>query len=374
MNAPLHEGHHEHEAITERFCTEALLTDVSVGPSELKVLMKDMGSSLVVSGRSEKMRIHIHSNEPDQVMLKLRNYGTIIEQKVDDMLRQQQATSKNHPRIAVISDTIADIPSELADKYHIHFLPLYLIIDDVSYLDKFSITTNSFYEMMDTGKKFSTSQADRNTIERNLSFLMQNYDHVLVITVASKLSGTYNAIAQYAKNYPQIHVFDSRQNSGAQGLVVLKAAKLAYKGKDIDYIVSFLEEFTKRTKIYVSVKTLKYMIRQGRISKVTGLIGKMINLKPVVSLGEDGSGIIADKAFSLSGNVRKIMKLVKKAPVENYIIVHSLDPVRAGKIASKVEAITGKKPEYIETISPIVAMNAGIGAVAVALTYEKESK
>ncbi len=366
------EHEYELETITERYCTEALMKDVSVGPGELKALMKDEGSSLVVSGRKDKMRIHIHTNHPDTLMFKLRQYGEIVEQKVDDMIRQQQATTKGHPRIAVVTDTIADIPLSLADQYHIHLLQLYLMIDDVSYLDKFTITTNTFYQMLDIGKTFSSSQPDRLSIERNLNFLTENYDHVLVISVASKLSGTYNAVMQYAKDNPKVVVVDSRQNSGAQGLVAIEAAKMAFEGRSLEEIVDYIPKLSDRTKIYVSVKTLKYMVRQGRVSKVTGLIGKLMNLKPVIGLAKDGGGAIVAKSFSLSGNVRAILKLVKKAPVVNYAIVHSLDEKRALKLATKVEAITGKKPDYIEMISPIVAMNAGIGAVAIAVTYEKE--
>lgn len=360
------------ETITERYCTEALIGNGKVTPQELKELFKEDGSSLVVSGRIDKMRIHIHTNHPDQVFFKLRNYGEIIEQKVDDMIRQNQAAQPNHPRIAVVTDSIADIPMEIADKYHIHLIPMYLLVDDVSYVDKLTISTSTFYQMMDINEHFSSSQPDKITIERNLNFLMEHYDHVLVITVASRLSGTYNAISQFAKVHEKIIVLDSKHNSGSQGLVVIKAAEMAYEGKSIDEILEVIPKMIRRTKIYVSVKTLKYMVRQGRVSKVTGLIGKIINLKPVISLGKDGEGIIAAKAFSLAGNVKQIMKLLKRAPVESYAIVHSLAEKRAQKLADKVEALTGKKPLFIEMISPIVAMNAGIGAVAVALTYEKE--
>lgn len=370
------QSHEKHqgfaEVLNQRYCSEALMINCKVGPSELKIILKDFGESLVVSGRQDKMRVHIHTNHPDVLFLKLREYGEIIEQKVDDMIRQQQATQEDHPSIAILTDTIADIPLSIADQYHIHYLPLYLIIDGVSYLDKFTITTNTFYQMLDKGKSFSSSLPDKLTIERNLNFLLQNYETVLVITVASKLSGTYHTIKKFAETNPRVHVFDSKQNSGAQGLVVIEAAKMAFAGKSMEEIVEALPAISSRTKIYVSVRTLKYMVRQGRLSKVGGLIGKIINLKPVVSLGKEGEGTIAAKSFSLGGNVRAILKLVKRAKVVNYAIVHSMDEKRALNFARKVEAITGKKPDYIESISPIVAMNAGIGAVAIALTYETE--
>lgn len=364
--------HHENEIITERYCTEMLLKDCSKSTQEVKNLLSKYGSSLVVSGRPSTMRVHIHTNDPSQIVYELRNVGEIIEQKVDDMIRQNQTLSSDHPRIAVVTDSIADFPLEMADRYHVHLIPMYLIADDISYLDKLTITAKTFYKLMDSSKHFSSSQPDKLTIERNLAMLLPHYDQILMITVASRLSGTHNAISQFAKLHPKIVVFDSKQNSGAQGLVVLKACELVEEGKSITEIVPILEDFTKRTKIYVSIKTLKYMVKMGRISKVTGLIGKLINLKPVISLSIEGAGIIRAKAFSLRGNVKQIMRIIGKGEVERYAMVHSLAADRAQKLAHIIERKTGKKPLFTELISPIVAMNAGIGAVAIAVTFKKE--
>ena len=364
--------HVTNETITERYCTEVLLKDCNKNTLEVKTLLNKYGSSLVVSGRPSKMRVHIHTNDPSQIVFELRKIGEILEQKVDDMIRQNQTVNKDHPRIAIVTDSIADIPLALADRYQIHMIPMYLIADDISYLDKLTITAQTFYKLMDSSKSLSSSQPDKLTIERNLSALLEHYDHILVVTVASRLSGTFNAIHQFSKLHPKIVVFDSKQNSGAQGLVVLKACELIEAGVSIAEIVPLLEDFTSRTKIYVSVKTLKYMVKMGRVSKVTGLVGKIINLKPVIGLSPEGAGVISAKAFSLRGNVKQIMKLLSKGEVENYAIVHSLAGERAQKLAKLIEKKTGIKPLYTELISPIVAMNAGIGAVAVAITFKKE--
>lgn len=358
--------------ITERYCTEALLKDVRISSDQMREAFMTDGSSLIVSGRQEKMRLHIHTDYPANVFLKLRQYGQVIDQKVDDMIRQEQAISLSHPKIAIVTDTIADIPMDIRDQFHIHLLPANLLVDGTSYLDKVTITTETFYELLSKAKSFSSSQPDKVMIERNLEFLEDYYDHILVITVASKLSGTYNAIYQYAKTHPKVHVFDSKQNSGAQGLVVYEAAKKINEGLAIDEVMNHLHSFTTRTRIYVSVKTLKYMVRQGRVKKVTGIVAKIMNLKPVISLDADGGGIIKRKAFSLHKNVQQILELAKQAPVESYAIVHALAPERAQKLADQMENITGLKPLYTTMITPIVAMNAGIGAIAVAITFTKE--
>ena len=356
----------------ERYCTEALITNSKVSTDELKHLFANDGSSLIVSGRTDKTRLHIHTDNPDRFFLKLAEYGKITEQKVDDMKRQLDAVRTPHPEIALLTDSIADLPADLMDQHQVHLLPMGLLVDDVPYLDKVTISSETFYTLLKSADKLSSSQPNNKQIERMLDFLLDHYKQVLIVTVSSQMSGTYNAYYQYAKDHPEVKVFDSRQNSGAEGLVVLQAAKMIESGKKLDEIISELDQFTARTKIFVSVKTLKYMVKQGRVSKVTGLAAKIMNLKPVIGISPDGKGIIVKKALSLAGNVRQIMNLVKLAPVEQYAIIHSESEKRASKLASMIEEVTGKKPLYMMSISPIVAMNAGIGAVAVALTYESE--
>jgi uncharacterized protein len=356
--------------IVERYCTEGMIINVNRTKEELKKIFENDGSSLIVSGRSDKMRLHIHTDHPDQFFLKLNHYGTIVEQKVDDMLRQIDAIKSGHPKTAIVTDSIADIPMHLLDQYAVHLIPVNLLVDGVNYLDKVTISTDTFYAILKNAKQVSSAAPSQKAIERALEFIEDHYDHVLVITVASKLSGTYNTFVQYAKNHPKIHVFDSRQNSGAQGLVVFEAAKMAKNGASIEAIEHHLDTFTGRTKIFVSLNTLKYMVRQGRISKMKGFAAKVMNMKPIISLAKDGSGTIQDKAFSLGGTEKKILELLQRKPVVSYAVVHAQADARANRLARKIEALLGKKPEYITSISPIVAMNAGLGAVAVAVTYE----
>ncbi|PKK97475.1 MAG: fatty acid-binding protein DegV [Tenericutes bacterium HGW-Tenericutes-1] len=358
----------------ERYCTEALIMNSKKTSDELKQLFAQDGSSLIVSGRIDKTRLHIHTNHPDQFFYKLSEYGQIVEQKVDDMHRQLDAVRKAHPEIAILTDSIADVPADLMDKYQIHLLPIGLLVDDVPYLDKVTISSETFYKLLKKADHFSSSQPNQKQIERTLDFLLDHYKEVLVITVSSQMSGTYNAFMQYAKDHPEVKVFDSLQNSGAEGLVVLEAAKLVEAGKNTSEIVEKLNDFTKRTKIFVSVNTLKYMVKQGRVSKVTGIAAKIMNLKPVIGIDENGKGMIARKALSLNGNVRQILELVSKGKVSQYAIVHSEAEERANKLAQKIENITGLKPLYTMSISPVVSMNAGLGTIAVALTYENEVK
>ena len=345
----------------------------------LRLGLRDLGDSLIVAGNNTKSRIHIHTNFPEEVFKFLRQKGNIIQQKADDMKRQYEGSYNRKYNIALITDSIADLPNEIMDKYQINLLPLNLVLEDTSYLDKVTITPEIFYNLLDKLENYpSSAQPSPKIIEQLYQSLLQNYDEILVITVAKEQSGTNNlfnkAAEKMAKEGKRIEVIDSKQNSGAEGLLVMKAAELIHNGTSLDEIISEIERLRDKTKILVSVNTLKYMVKSGRLGKVTGIVGKLINLKPVVSLDSSGKGKIEDKAFSLKSNTKKIIDQIKRTNKDNkitrYSIVHANDPIRAEEYRLKCVEVLGKEPEYIMNISTIVGMSAGVGSVAVAYMSE----
>lgn len=371
---------HEIGNIDHRYCTEALVMGKEIILPQIKSELENLGDSLIVAGNNNKARIHIHTNFPQKVMKILRDRGTIIEQKVDDMKRQYESSYERKYNIALVTDSIADLPMEIIDKYQINVVPLNIIIENSSYLDKVTVTPEMFYDLLDEVDEYpSSAQPSIKVVENLFTSLLENYDEILTITVAKEQSGTNNIFLKAAENISRIgkriEVIDSKQNSGAEGLLVMKAAELIHKGTSLDGIVREIKRLRDQTKILVSVNTLKYMVRSGRISKVSGIAGKLINLKPVISIDENGKGKIEDKAFSLISNTKKIMNILKNDHKSNeitrYAIVHANDPIRAEEYREKIIQIINKEPEYIMNISTIVGMSAGVGSVAVAYMKEK---
>ena len=356
-----------------RFCTEALIRGENLDVNRLKEELPVFGDSLVVAGSKKTVRIHIHTDRPADVFEYLDGISKISEQKVDDMRRQFEAANHKKYPIALVTDSIADLPIELIDQYQIHQVPINLHMNDSNYLDKVTIQSSRFYEMMDSLTVYPTSaQPNVKTLENFFSFLTTYYKEILVVTVSEKMSGTYHSFMEASKKFPNHHIriFNSRQNSGAEGLLVLKAAKLIEQGLTFDDIISSLEAFTSKSKILVSVKVLKYMIRSGRLTKVSGTIANLMHLKPVISIDESGAGIIFSKALSVHSADKKIYahmtEIVKKHGIDSYAIVHANAPERAESYRKTYVELIGKEPLYIMDISTVVAMNAGIGTVAIA--------
>ncbi len=371
---------HSHFDLVNRYCTEALVQGENLDLESIREELKLFGESLIVAGNQRTMRIHIHTLYPEAFFAKLKDYGQIVFQKVDDMQRQYETLYDRNSKIALITDSIADLPQEYMDKYQIHLFPLNLLINDSNYLDKLTITPQYFYDLMDSLDTYpSSSQPTAVDVENFLKGIVNNYEKILIVTVSKQMSGTYNTFFKAVENLSigkeKFTIIDSKTNSGAQGLVVLKAAEEIAAGKSFEEIVKSVEETIKRTRIYVSVPTLEYMYKSGRIGKAQQIALNMINMKPVVSIDENGDGIIIGKAFSTKGNTKKISELVKDImkdnDIERYSLVHARADERLAEYEAYYRELIGFEPEYIVEISPVVALNAGIGSVAISLTYKE---
>lgn len=363
--------------LENRYCTEALIEGENLDIDYIREKLKEFGVSLISAGNKKKMRIHIHTENPDELFFKLKEYGKITYQKVDDMKRQYESMYSRNSDIALVTDSIADLPKELMDKYQIHLVPLNLLIEDTNYLDKVTITPSYFYKLMDQLEEYpSSSQPTVLEVEKALNELSEHYKSIVVVTVSKQMSGTYNsfiqAVEKLAKKDINIEVIDSKLNSGAQGLVVLRAAEEIAKGKSFNEVVKITRETVENTDIFVSVPTLKYMLKSGRVGKAKAMAASILNLKPVVSIDEDGNGIVIGNAFSTNGNTKKIKELVdeimKDKTISRYSLVHANASDRLEEYKKYYEELLGKEAEYIMEISPIVAMNAGIGCVAISVT------
>ncbi len=362
-----------------RYCTEALISANDLDQNQIKGHLKTIGDSLVIAGNKRRLRVHIHTDFPEQVFQYLSTHGSILEQKVDDMVRQFEMVNHKKYDIALVTDSIADLPKSLVDQYQIHQYPLGLMIDDTTYYDKLTIQSADFYQMMDSLKVYPTSsQPNPKSLANFFSQLTTYYDKIIVLTVSSKMSGTYQTFVDATSKFADknITVIDSLQNSGAEGLLVLKAAQAIEAGMPYDELVNYINDLKKESKILVSVQTLKYMVKGGRVKKVTGLIGKILNLKPVISIDEKGEGIIFDKGFSIKTSNKKIFNhiesVLKNNEIDSYAIVHANAQDRADEYKQVYKDLIGKDPEYIMDISSIVALSAGIGTVAIA--YVKGAK
>lgn len=374
----------EEENREATYCTEVFLSTESVDSNksgdelsrELKTLLHPYGSSLIVSTAGDRTRVHIHTEEPATVVELLSPYGRLLEQKVDNMKWQEGVRKKRRHPVGILCDSIADLPREFLEEHQIFQLPLGILMNDTVYLDKQTMGLPELFRAIPKAETYPTSsQPEPSRVKAMLEQALELYESLIIITVSSKMSGTYQAIAKEVHDMDllgkPVTVIDALTNSGAEGLLVKRAAELLDQGLSYDEVVEDIETSRRKTKIYVCLDTIEYMAKGGRISNTVGKVGMKVGLRPIVTIDDGGNGVPLGMGFSRRSLTRQIMKRVRKINeaegVAAYSIVHADNLELAEDYQRLLTQMTGKGPAYISEISSIVAIHSGPGSVAICL-------
>jgi uncharacterized protein len=359
------------EALTYRYCTE-VLADAPGGLEGLRPALEALGDSLIVVHAGSRVRVHVHTDRPDEVVELLRARGRVRQQKADDMRDQYETVHHRRHPIALVTDSACDLPRAILDEHQVHVIPLRVLFGDIEYLDRVTLTPERFGTLQRTARPYpTTSQPPSADLHRTFAWLARHYESIIAVHTSGKLSGTFAASAREAARVTgrKITVIDSRNLSGSLGLVVLAAAEAIATGRSHDEVVAGIEAALPRARILVSVRTLDYMVRGGRVSPLKGLLATVLNLKPIVSLDPEGRSLLFGKSFSVQANLSKILAMVaadhRERPLRSWAIVHAGVPEAARAFADRVRAVVGSEPRYLMEISPVVSLNSGPGAIAV---------
>lgn len=371
---------HIQEEVKYRYCTEGILKNLTVDQKSLSQMLQNHGDSVVIGGNEKTKHIHVHTNHPADMFHQLKEISLVTFNKADDMLRQSEAIYKRKYSIALVTDSTCDLPRNLMDHYQVNMVPININFGESHYLDKVTILPDQFYSLLDQHSEFpKTSQVNEKAFVNLYAQLSANYDSIIAIHLTEKFSGTfYNsqkaALTVFQELNKPIAVLNSKNLSGALGLLILRAAQAIEAGHSHDEIVAMVSAWIKNTHIFVSVKTLKYMVRGGRVSHFKGIVARMLNVNPIVSMDEHGASYIFGKTYSQQSNMEKVMlhlsSICKGREIWNYIVLHAQNTGAAEWYANKMKAFTGKEPVSVVNISPVIGANAGIGTAAVAIMFK----
>jgi DegV family protein with EDD domain len=360
-----------------RYCSEAVLSNLTVTVLTIKETISCFGDSLMLAGGQEKLHIHIHTNEPERLFDRLFRLGELYSSKVDDMLRQYQISHDRKFPIGIVTDTACDLPMDLLDEYQISQIPFGINFGSRLYLDKLTISPVRFYHKLRYGKVHPvSSQPSPVTVKNHLEFAASHYKHIIAVHISDKLSGIYQTSSVLIEKMAEgkAAVVNSRHLSVSEGLVTLRIARAVEAGNSFRQIVQESDRWIANTKIYTDINTLKYMVRGGRVKPLAGMVASILNLKPIVSLDAEGKAIAWGKSLSRKRNMAKIVNQIKSElqtkTLWEYAIVHADAEARALKYAEILTAVTGKKPAYIIPLSPVVGVHNGVGTVGIGVSYD----
>ena len=216
--------------------------------------------------------------------------------------------------VRIITDSGFDIPGELDPRLTV--IPLSITFGTTTYADGVDITNDRFYELLiESDELPKTSQATPYVYAQAFDKVKEAGDEAVVITLSSKLSGTYQSAVTAASDYEGIYVVDSKNVTIGQGILVQYALKLAEEGYDAKVIAEALEDARERICLLALLDTLEYLKRGGRIPKSVGTIGELLSIKPVVGV-EDGEVVMLGKARGSKNGRNQLHQQVEKRGIE----------------------------------------------------------
>jgi DegV family protein with EDD domain len=372
-----HRVHSFKNEVTHRYCAEALLQGKAMDLEKVRGLVQSFGESAIVAGSEVKLRLHVHTDEAADLFFRLKDFGAIVQIKVDDMRRQYQASHNRKWPIALVTDSACDLPLDFIENHQIQMIPFNLSFGETLFLDKLTVTPEQFYTLLKTRREHpKTAQASVATVQSLFSFLSTHYESILHFSISDKLSGAYAFSRQAAEKFAskKISVIDTKNLSLGEGLIVMRAAEAIEQGLSHDEVRRQSDEWIAKTRIWVDVASLKYLVRGGRISPMKGLLARLLNLKPIITLDEEGRGFPFGKSFGRRANMKKILRLAAeyaaRGKIWRYSIVHAQNLPRAQKYARIMEEMFGNPPAFIMEVSPVVGAHNGVGVVGIAVMLE----
>jgi DegV family protein with EDD domain len=307
-------GQEEH--LTHRYCTECVVIGEQVDRRHLREQLSSLGSSLVVAGLQKKVRVHIHVNDPAEVFRVAARFGEVSGEKTDDMQRQQHAAHATGRRVAVVTDSAADIPEEDMDRLDIHMVPVRVHFGEHSYLDKVGITPEEFFaEIARNPQHPKTSQPPPGDFRRQFEFLASHFDAVVSVNITRQASGTCGAAETAASRVGgrgKVTVVDSMNASLGQGLVAMYAAECAQAGYDAARVIEATRAILSKTRTFGLVGSLDFAVRGGRVPRWVKRVADTLQLMPVLHNDRQGRVTAGGVLFGRRDLREKFARFVRR--------------------------------------------------------------
>ena len=373
-----------------RFCTEALVRGTEL-PTQDQVRdhLRERGDSLIVIRSDDVLKLHIHTDDPEEVFGYLRTLGSLVTHKAEDMRAQHEAAGRasafhlalvRRP-VGVLTDSGCDLSEEIIRAHGIQVVPLMLMDGDTAYRDGVDITAEQFHEMMVSQEELpTTSQPSPGSFVEGFTRAAEDAEQVIGVVLSSSLSGTFASAEAALALEPDLPVYlsDSLGTSLLQGLLVLKAAELAELATPPSDIVAELARIRSRSGMLFTVDTFERLLASGRVGKGKALLGTLLNLKPILCLDPEGKVRLRGKAIGRKRVIRELLDTMQEdmgsVPQK---VRFGIVNVGIPEITSEVSEMLTERYGEVEILSapatPVLSTHLGIGAWGLAYMVEDPS-
>ena len=282
-------------------------------------------------------------------------------------------------KVAIVTDSNSGITQEQGKELGIFVLPMPFFIDGELYLEDITLSQSEFYEMLGADSDISTSQPSPGEVMDLWDKVLEEYDELVCIPMSSSLSSTCATAITLAAEYDgRVQVVDNQRISVTQEQSVLDAMNLREEGKSAAEIKEILEKEKLQASIYITVDTLKYLKKGGRLTPAVAAIGTMLRLKPVLTIQGEKLDSCA-KARTMHQAKQLMIDHIREdietrfggvaAHKVHMDIAHTNNEVEALKFRDEVEAaFPGYQVGFVDPLSLSVSCHIGDGALALAIT------
>lgn len=269
----------------------------------------------------------------------------------------------------IVTDSSCDLTAKMIEELNIRVVPLRIISSTREYRDRIEITDEQVYALMEKEIPSTSLPLPEDVESCYENILQEGYKNVLHISMSSGLSGTFNMVNIVAESFVDrlnIHVVDSKTLAGGLGLLVLLAHEKLMQGKSIEETIQIIHQVRSKQQGIFVVQTLEYLRKGGRIGMVEGVVGSLLNIKPIVYVNDDG----VYETFAKGRGIQKAKRLMLEKTYERYkdqevdvYIVHGMVEEEAKEFANHVQEKFNVHKLYFASLSPVLGIHTGKGMI-----------
>lgn len=277
-------GHGDEDDPEHRFCSECLVVGEDIDREGLRVAVAALGaSSVVVAGSRQRVRLHAHVDAPGVLFDTCARFGNVEGSKADDMFAQQAAT-RSAQRVAIVTDSSADLPDGEAARLGIHVVPLRVNFGERDYLDKVGLSPAEFYGRLRSELALPrTSQPPPGDFRRQFEFLLSHHPSVVYVGLSRAVSGTLQSgeTAAAQVDGERVRVVDTANAAAGHALLVMAAAELAASDAGVDAVVAEVERLRPLTRTWAVARDISHAVRGGRVPAWARAPAELFGLAPI---------------------------------------------------------------------------------------------
>ncbi|NDI33458.1 DegV family protein [Chengkuizengella sediminis] len=278
-------------------------------------------------------------------------------------------------KIRFVTDSTSDIPLEIREKYNIEMVPLKVHFGQEVFLDAITIQSNEFYEKLAGSEVLpTTSQPSPVDFLKVYKKIYEEDPNCTIISIhlSSAMSGTYQS-AVLAKSLldeeSDLRIVDARSASYGIGVLMIEAVKAYENGKNAKEILEVVAKLRQDMRVYFLVDTLEYLQKGGRIGKAASVVGSLLNIKPILSIDDEGEITSIDKVRGKKKAINRIVDLLREdfsnTEDVDMIMIHSNDVSSAEDFSQLLKEQFQVHNVKFTSLSPVVGTHVGPGTLAV---------